>query len=186
MYQQMFAYSSHLIGRALCALTTVVVSLYTSVNVSASDMECKAVAGKGTQQSFQEQCEFDGTAYDLCINMKLFSRDFSSHDAYGNYDWFIDLGSLGFPVPEGSTTNYNREFNVLTSDEGMVFGDVQYAFDDRIFESHGGFVAPMIVTGGTGMYDGATGWVAFMFIDETIEKQRFFGRICGPGIQRAE
>lgn len=68
-------------------LTTILVSLCASGNVTAGDVECQTVKGRGFQQSFQEQCEFDGTAFDLCIGFKLLGSDFISYDAYGNFSW---------------------------------------------------------------------------------------------------
>ena len=40
----------------------------------------------------------------------------------------------------------------------------------------------MIVTGGTGIYEGASGYIAQVFEDPEIIRGNYQGRICGPGI----
>lgn len=59
---------------------------------------------------------------------------------------------------------------------------MQTAFDLRVFESGGGAALPTIVTGGTGIYEGATGWIVSVLTDETLENITILGRICAPNI----
>ncbi len=104
--------------------------------------------------------------------------------SYQQEGWFdMDLREAGLPVPPDSpVTWYGREFEVFSTKKGTVYGDMQTAFDARVFDSDGGAALPTIVTGGTGIYEGATGWIVPVFTDGTIEKLILLGRICGPNI----
>ena len=93
---------------------------------------------------------------------------------------FIDAIST---PPDAGESWYNREFVVLTSKQGMIWGEAQLVLDVRIYDT-GGLAIPMTVTGGTGIYEDAYGWVAWTFTDSSIEKLSYDGRVCGPNIPK--
>jgi hypothetical protein len=129
-----------------------------------------------------ERCEFDGQDFDLCIRGNVRGTIKGELVAYFLDEWFIIIEQPDFPVPEGTLANYNREFLVFTTSKGEIFGDAQYIFDIRIFDVDGGFVDPIIVTGGTGWYEGATGWIAMVSTNGELDKAKLLGEICGPNI----
>jgi len=63
----------------------------------------------------------------------------------------------------------------------MIWGEAQYVFELLVYEV-GGVAIPMIVAGGTGMYEDASGWVTWTFTDSTLAKFSYDGRVCGPNI----
>jgi hypothetical protein len=129
-----------------------------------------------------EGCTFGGQDFDLCITGNVRGTIKGEWVAYFLNEWFIIIEPPDFPVPEETLANYNREFQVFTTDKGEIYGDAQYVFDIRIFDVGGGFVDPIIVTGGTGWYEGATGWIAAVFTDGALSKAKLHGEICGPSL----
>ncbi len=130
----------------------------------------------------EANCELDGTVYGLCIPGSSKGNLKGMYTAYYQFDWFVPLAPLGVPEPDGANSNYNRNVTVVDTHRGSLIGDSQFVFDLRIFASGGGFVNPTIVTNGTGIYEGARGWFAAVFTDETFMKARLQGRVCGPNI----
>jgi hypothetical protein len=39
-----------------------------------------------------------------------------------------------------------------------------------------------MVEGGTGIYEGATGWINAIYLDAVLENFKVQGRVCGPNI----
>ena len=63
----------------------------------------------------------------------------------------------------------------------MVWGEAQYVFDMRFLDT-GGVTVPTLVTGGTGKYEDAYGWIDWTFRDSTLAKFSIDGRVCGPNM----
>jgi hypothetical protein len=153
-------------------------------SASASD-QCKQILAKAdfpNPLGETEGCTVNGQDFDSCITGNLRGTIKGKWVAYFLDEWFIIIEPPEFPVPEETLANYNREFEVFTTNKGEIYGDAQYVFDIRIFDVDGGFVAPIIVTGGTGWYEGATGWIAAVVSDGALSKANLHGEICGPNI----
>ncbi len=146
------------------------------------DAQCKKIQGYVETVDLQIPCEED-PAYWGCYVSKVRGTLKGTLFSYQLEGWFdTDLRTVGLPVPPEVETLYGREFEVFSTKEGVVYGDMQTAFDTRVFESDGGAALPTIVTGGTGIYEGATGWIVLVATDGTIEDFTILGRICGPNI----
>lgn len=162
-------------GALLVAATTAATSAYATDN-------CQRVRGELTEEDVQFPClvnaDFDG-----CFLLDM-DGTFRTVHAFVQNDDFILNQDIGLPEPEGSNSNYWRELHVYENSRGTATGDVQYIFDLRIFDVNGGFVAPAIITQGTGIYEGATGWIASVFTDASLQKAIVRGRLCGPNIPR--
>lgn len=63
----------------------------------------------------------------------------------------------------------------------MLVGEAQYVFELRHYDV-GGAAVPMIITGGTGIYEDAYGWIAWTLTDNNLESFSLNGRVCGPNI----
>ena len=147
-----------------------------------ADDPCRNVNGHGFAGDFQEPCEFDGTVYDFCFINKMRGTINGTMFEYFQNDWVVLLEDLGLPTPPAAGESwYNREFAVLTSKQGMVWGEAQYVVDLRVLET-GGAAVPLLVTGGTGIYEDAYGWITWTFGDETLATFSIDGQVCGPNI----
>jgi hypothetical protein len=63
----------------------------------------------------------------------------------------------------------------------MVWGEAQFALDLRVLIM-GGSAVPVMVTGGTGIYEDAYGWIVLIAADGYLDNFSVDGRICGPNI----
>lgn len=147
------------------------------------DAQCKKIKGHGEVVDVQIPC-LENPEFSGCLIQNVRGTLKGKWVSYQQEGWFdMDLRAAGLPVPPGSPlTLYGREFEVFSTKKGTVYGDSQTAFDVRIFESGGGAAIPTVVTGGTGIYEGATGWIVPVFTDGLLEKFTILGRICGPNI----
>ena len=145
------------------------------------DDQCRNMNGQGDINEFQEPCEVD-TGYDFCFVNTMRGTINGSMIEYFQYDWLVVLEDLGVPTPPEATESwYNREFAVLSSKQGMIWGEAQYVFELRVYDV-GGVAIPMIVTGGTGIYENASGWITWTLTDNSLSKFSYDGRVCGPNI----
>ncbi len=147
------------------------------------ETQCKKVRGHGEVVAYQIPCLEDPEFY-FCIVSETRGGLKGKWVSYQQEDWgSMFLGDAGLPVPPGApVTWYIREFEVFSTKKGTVYGDMQATFDARIFDSGGGAALPTIVTGGTGIYEDATGWIVVILTDESLENFKILGRICGPNI----
>jgi hypothetical protein len=151
---------------------------------SAFGDECQDIRGAAKVVGVQvDPCQ-ENPEYYACYIQRVRGTLRGKWVSYQQPGWFdTDLRAVGLPVPEGSeVTWYGREFEVFSTKEGEVWGDMQTAFDIRIFDSDGGGALPTIVTGGTGIYEDATGWIVPVYTDGTLNNFTILGRICGPNI----
>ena len=160
------------------------VSALLLATTSAFADKCQDIRGEARVVDLQvDPCQEDPEFY-ACYIQKVRGTLKGEWVSYQQPGWFdMDLREMGLPVPDGSeVTWYGREFEVFSTKKGEVYGDMQTAFDTRIFDSDGGGALPTIVTGGTGIYEGATGWIVPVYTDGTLNNFTILGRICGPNI----
>jgi len=146
--------------------------------------QCRHINGHAFLTGFQETCEFDSIEYDACYITKIRGSINGSWVSYVQRDWGFALEDLGVPTPpDAGLSFYNREFEVFTSKQGTVWGDSQFVFDLRAVDSGGGTAIPTMVTGGTGIYEDAQGWITATGTDSDFSKFSVRGRVCGPNIE---
>ena len=145
---------------------------------------CRNINAHATWVGEGPACEFNSTTYDYCYMAKVRGNLNGSWDSYVMWDWYVILESLGVQTPpEAGESWYNRELEVFTTKHGMVWGDAQFVFDLRVFDSDGGPSIPTMVTGGTGMYEDAYGWINGIYLDAALVNFELNGRVCGPNIE---
>jgi len=173
---------------ALCSgLFVVLLLALASAAVGDQTGRCQEVRGHAVLKATQFPCltenVVDDTVFDGCYISMVKGNLKGPWISFVQDDWGFDLATVGAPVPDGSpATWYNREFEVFETKHGVVYGDAQFAFDFRIFDSDGGGAIPTIITGGSGIYEDAMGWIVATFKDGSIETFHIRGRICGPNI----
>lgn len=143
--------------------------------------QCRNMNGRGVINEYQEPCLVD-TDYDFCFVNRMRGTFNGSMIEYFKYEWLVLLDDLDVPTPPAAEESwYNREFAVLSSKQGMIWGDAQYVFDLRFYDV-GGAAIPMIVTGGTGFYEDAYGWITWTLTDSSLFAFSYDGQVCGPNI----
>lgn len=145
--------------------------------------QCMDIRGRALFTAPPEaDCTFEGERFDFCLEGTVRGKLKGTWRAFGQNDWFVDLPASEFPVPEETLSNYNREFNVFSTRDGLLVGDSQYVFDIRIFDNGGGFTTPIMIERGTGRFEGATGWIVGVFTDAALSRGVLLGKVCGPYI----
>jgi hypothetical protein len=145
--------------------------------------QCRNINGNAYVQGVDENCEFNGDVYWFCISQKIRGTINGTWVSYIQEGWSVVLEAPDFPIPDDTAfVEYARELEVFSSKQGMVWGDAQFVLDFRAFENGGGVSLPVIVTGGTGIYEVAQGWKTAIALDEAFEKFSIQGRVCGPKI----
>ena len=145
-----------------------------------ADDQCRHINAHAFIQGQQFPCEYNDTEYFGCLNSSIRGTINGSWDSYYQDYWWVSLDDLG--VPTAYPSFYGREFEVFTTKKGMVWGDAQFTIDLRYAESGGGFAVETIVTGGTGMYEDAHGWITAIVTDSEQTTFSVHGRVCGPNI----
>jgi hypothetical protein len=149
-----------------------------------ADDGCRNINAHGFFHEWQEPCEVDSD-YDFCIVQKIRGTINGSWVSYYQNDWLVLLEDVAeVPTPPDAVESwYNRSVEVFTSKQGMVWGEAQFVYDLRAEEMNGGVSMPIIITGGTNMYEDAYGWITGIVTDFfTHGTIAFDGRVCGPNI----
>ena len=152
-------------------------------SVANGEDPCRNINAHATLVGEGPACEYNSTTYDYCYIQKVRGNLNGSWVSYLMWDWNVTLESLVQTPPEAGESWYNRELEVFTTKHGMVWGESQFVFDLRAFDSFGGVAIPTIVTGGTGIYEDAQGWITATGTDSDFTKFSVQGRVCGPNIE---
>ena len=145
---------------------------------------CQKIFAKAkVDPNYISDCEFDGTDYSFCIAGDLKGSLKGTWVSYLQDEWVIESSVAGLPEPVEFYSNYGREFEVFTSTKGNIYGDAHYIFDYRLFDTGAKFPLPVFITGGTGRYEGASGWMIVLF-NTDLDKARISGEVCGPYIPK--
>lgn len=166
--------------RTLMAL--VLCLAFPATLVANGDIQCRQMNGRADYVAQPDVCEFDGTSYATCYEYSTRGTINGSYLEYMQEGWdWVWLGDV-LPAPNFMSF-YFREFSVLTSKQGQIWGDAQYVFNlQNVAIDMGGTAVPIMVTGGSGMYEGAFGWVTFTSLDGAGATLTYDGRVCGPNI----
>jgi hypothetical protein len=147
---------------------------------AADGFRCQRIRASAHMPVFQLPCTKDPT---------YFSCYLGSVEGTLNGRWNIFLKQPGTVIngmdlqipPEAPTSFYQSEVDVLRTADGRLDGYSHYVFDTRTF-TDGGFTATIWITGGTGIYRQATGWIVNVAKDAANVDYLLYGRVCGPHI----
>ena len=159
-------------------------ALASSLAAAKDKSHCSRIRATGVQPEFQLPCVKDPQYHNCLLGS-------TRGDLKGEWDSFFnqvptDLGGFGLPVPpQAISTLYQSETDVFTTRHGTITGYSHYIIDERTFES-GGLSSTIYVTGGTGRYREASGWIAIVATDPKLVTFELIGEVCGPNIPRAK
>lgn len=145
--------------------------------------DCRNINAKAVWTDFQEDCMFDSIEYSACYTAEIKGTINGLWFSYVQYEWYVILEDLGVQTPPDAIESwYNREFEVFTTKQGTVWGDATFILSWQFDTSDGGASIPTMVTGGTGIYEDAEGWINAIYLDAAMETFELHGRVCGPNI----
>ena len=131
---------------------------------------CRNINAKAVFLTAELGCEHQAIVYDICYITKIWGTINGSWISYAQFDWLVVLEDFGVPTPPGAFPSYyNREFEVFSSNQGTVWGDSHFILDSLFDASDGGASIPTYVSGGTGIYEDAEGWINAIFTDASLE-----------------
>jgi len=150
---------------------------------NADGNNCRNINAKAVLVDIEADCEFAGIEYSGCFITKIKGTINGSWISYVKDEWYVILEDLGVDTPDLAEESwYNREFEVFHSKQGTVWGNAQFILDWQSWTNDGGPSIPTMVEGGTGIYEGATGWINAIYLDAALENFKVQGRVCGPNI----
>ena len=145
--------------------------------------DCRNINAKAVWTGFEEGCEFAGIEYSACYTSRIKGTINGTWMSYVQYEWYVILEDLLVDTPDPAIESwYNREFEVFHSKQGTVWGNAHFILDWQFDSSDGGASIPTMVTGGTGIYEDAEGWINAIYLDAAMEHFKVQGRVCGPNI----
>lgn len=148
-----------------------------------SGEHCRLIVARAAVEEFQQPC-LEDPSFLGCYVQRIRGTFSGTWLSLFNEGWNADLRALGLPIPDDSPASiWARETEVFISDRGTIFGDAQWVLDLRILPT-GGLTLTTVVTGGTGIYEDASGWIVQTAVDDTTERFSVRGRVCGPYIPR--
>jgi hypothetical protein len=154
-----------------------------------ADPTCKKIqAPVGPETMIEEGCSYDGEFYPWCFERGLRGNLRGTWTSYGrgpdsaplDNGWFLIVpdglaGNTGWPL----FTLWNLA--VIQTHKGEIIAQETTVVDIQSFfvDEYGTFSSTMRIIGGTGGYEGATGWLGAV---TTIgEGGAIRGLICTPG-----
>jgi hypothetical protein len=172
----------------LAAVLTVVFCLLAAV--TAADW-CRPVHVRTGPAVYLPPCELDGTLYDICIETPTRGTLNGVWHLYGVVNNWVDfpgpcIDSCGDAAPAPMPPGYagieaGWGLDVYETKGGEVWADDAWLFQwgAYFFQGKAVFTSVSSITGGTGMYEGATGWIGF--VGSEVEGGVIKGEICTPG-----
>jgi hypothetical protein len=163
--------------RVFVAFLVFVVCLMVS-NATAGD--CKKVIAKIGPATYLDECSYDGVDYIWCIDTPVTGNlrgtwHYLSSPEVNFFDLAVPDGVLGIPgwslwVPWNLSVFETHKGDIITQDNEILNLDV--------FDSYGALSGMAFVIGGTGDYEGATGWLGYVITE--AEGGELRGLICTP------
>ena len=152
---------------------------------SPDGVQCQSIHGRIVLVSFEVDCSFEGVDYMWCFGYEMKGKAKGTWQVFIKTGWAdVSVNSLVDTI-DGSANLWYREDEVLELRRGRINGSAQYTVDTRLWDIGGTVPIAVVITGGTGIYQDASGWML-------STSQDFFttsdvtGEVCGPYIPGQE
>lgn len=156
----------------------IVLALAVVANVTSAG-ECKPINVRAGAAIYLDPCEYQGLAYEFCIDTPIKGTINGIWHYYGPTDNAVQV-----PLPPG-VGNYSGmaagwALDVLSANGGEVWAQNAYIYHYDTWSLTQDFVysSTSYIIGGTGKYAGATGW--FGFVGSELKGGIIHGEICTP------
>lgn len=152
----------------------LVLSLATSVTIA--DQNCKSVNAKVTKVYpvlVDPAADPEGvcSGYQLCQFIEIVGTINGEWKAFWNFDEEVYLAEFDALVFDTEDIFKTKKGDIFAKDIGALN-----------FEAEESFTVHIAVTGGTGIYEGATGWMTGSIVFVFAEGGGLTGKICGPNL----
>ena len=151
--------------------------VFSAAAVSDDGMPCKQIKARATFDDFEFQSPCEKYAgFDWCwVGVPLKGSIKGVWDGHGQWDWVIfDVRDFGLPTWEAGAY-YQMNFDIFIGKHGEIHSETLWAADNRVPGA-----TMSVITGGTGIYEDASGLIASWSFDGSLWKVK--GEVCGPYI----
>jgi len=150
--------------------------------------QCQSIHGRVVLVSFEVDCAFEGEDYMWCFGYEMkgkYKGTWLTGIKPGWADRFLNqavlLDDTVLTTIDGSENLWYRENEVLELQRGKLFASAQYIVDTRLWDIGGTVPIAGVFTGGTGIYQDASGWF-LQKSQDFFTTADFTGEVCGPNI----
>ncbi len=146
---------------------------------------CKPINGRIGASEYLGSCTYDGTDYAFCIDSTIMGTLNGTWHYYGPAGNSIGADP-GFPY---SSLRAGWALDVFETRRGMVYAQDNWMwnssiFDPDLFNPNATAAVPVVsfsvITGGTGKYEEASGWIGAILDDAGQWKGYMKGELCTP------
>jgi hypothetical protein len=161
-----------------CVAVAVVLCLVASAAAAAP---CRPINSRLGPVTFLGPCTYDGTDYAGCYERRVYGTINGSHVEYApDNNWVVS-----YQAPPYSSLAAGWAMSVFETSRGMIYAQNTWVWNLSLFPPLEGTkaifptVEVAVITGGTGHYEGAWGWIGFIQDDGTW-RGFMRGEICTP------
>jgi len=126
---------------------------------AATGVKCQPVRGHTDEGTFLDRCVYQGHEYAWCVDVIVWGTLTGTYHYYGNpeteYALAVPPGALGENWLFGATS----ALAVFETKKGEIFAQENVLFH---YDAPSSLVELLVITGGTGHYEGATGWMSLI------------------------
>lgn len=158
-------------------LLVIVLCLTTSI---ANATDCKKIIAKVGPAAYLSDCSYNDVDYVWCIDSPLKGNLLGTWHYLSSPDWnAFDLtvpdGALGIP---GWDLWVVWSLMVVETNKGDIIAAENEILNLDAFDNFGAISGMAFIVGGTGNYEGATGWMGF--VGTETEGGVLRGEVCTP------
>ena len=162
-------------------LSTVLVAILISVASVAVADDCKKIFARVDYGPFVEGCKYDGVEYYWCSDSRVRGNLKGTWHLYTSpefncFENTVPNGVLGI---DGWDVWSCWNLSVFETKHGELITQGNDYVNLESYFTNGSFASTFFVIGGTGKYEGATGWLGNVG-DEVSGKGILRGEICTP------
>ncbi len=150
----------------------------TATNASAGD--CKKIIAKVGAATYLDECSYDGVDYIWCIDTPVIGNlrgtwHFYSSPEINIWELTVPDGALGIP---GWDLWAAWNLSVFETHKGDIITQDNEILNLDAYQAYGALSGAAFIIGGTGDFEGATGWLGYVITE--AEGGELRGEICLP------